>query len=61
MTGDTLGNTASASLPIGLDTGVLRGRVKPGDTVLMVTFGAGMTWGRALMRMPDPVSTAKAA
>lgn len=45
MTGDTLGNTASASLPIGLDTGVLRGRVKPGDTVLMVTFGAGMTWG----------------
>ncbi|MFJ6806484.1 3-oxoacyl-ACP synthase III family protein [Streptomyces anulatus] len=61
MTGDTLGNTAAASLPIGLDTAVLRGRVKPGDTVLMVTFGAGMTWGRALMRIPDPVSTAKAA
>ncbi|MDP9951671.1 MULTISPECIES: 3-oxoacyl-ACP synthase III family protein [Streptomyces] len=61
MTGDTLGNTASASLPIGLDAAVRRGRVKAGDTVLMVTFGAGMTWGRALMRVPGPVDADVAA
>ncbi|MFF5364759.1 3-oxoacyl-ACP synthase III family protein [Streptomyces scabiei] len=61
MTGDTFGNTASASLPIGLDAAVRRGRVRAGDTVLMVTFGAGMTWGRALMRIPSAVGAQTAA
>ncbi|GAA1573515.1 ketoacyl-ACP synthase III [Actinomadura kijaniata] len=53
LTGDVIGNTAAASLPIGLDTAVRDGRIRAGDTVLMITFGAGMTWGRALMRWPS--------
>ncbi|RCV49941.1 3-oxoacyl-ACP synthase III family protein, partial [Marinitenerispora sediminis] len=50
LTGDRFGNTAAASLPVGLDTAARDGRIRPGDTVLLITFGAGMTWGRALIR-----------
>jgi len=50
VTGDSVGNTASGSVPIGLDTAVRDGRVRTGDTVLMVSFGAGMTWGWSLMK-----------
>ena len=39
------GNTISAELPISLDESVRDGRVKRGDTVLKVTFGAGFTGG----------------
>ncbi|HEV2639105.1 MAG TPA: ketoacyl-ACP synthase III [Actinocrinis sp.] len=53
ITGDHLGNTAAASIPIGLDVAVRDGRIQPGDTILMITFGAGMTWGRILMQWPS--------
>ena len=44
------GNTSSASIPICLDECVESGRIKPGDNVLMASFGGGFTWGAVAMR-----------
>ena len=44
------GNTSAASIPIALDEAVRAGRLKPGDLLLMVAFGGGLTWGSALVR-----------
>lgn len=48
---DRYGNTSAASVPIALDEARRSGRVKKGDLVGMVTFGAGFTWAAALMRL----------
>lgn len=45
------GNTSAASIPIGLDECRETGRIKSGDLVLLVAFGAGLTWGSALIRV----------
>jgi 3-oxoacyl-[acyl-carrier-protein] synthase III len=42
---DRYGNTSSASIPIALCEAEARGLLQPGDTVVMVGFGAGLTWG----------------
>ncbi len=47
---DRMGNTSAASIPIAFDEAVEQGRIKAGDTVLMVAFGAGLTWASALVR-----------
>jgi len=47
---DRVGNTSSASIPIALDEAVRAGRLHPDDTVLMSAFGAGLTWGAAVVR-----------
>jgi 3-oxoacyl-[acyl-carrier-protein] synthase-3 len=47
---DRVGNTSSASIPIALDEVVRAGKVHRGDTVLFAAFGAGLTWGAALLR-----------
>ena len=47
---DRYGNMSSATLPVALDEAVEQGRIKPGDTVLMVAFGAGFTWGSMVLR-----------
>ncbi|MDQ3468587.1 MAG: ketoacyl-ACP synthase III [Actinomycetota bacterium] len=44
------GNTSSASIPLALVDGIERGRVAPGDLVLLVGFGAGMTAASAILR-----------
>ena len=44
------GNTSAASVPIGLHEAVGENRVQSGDWVLLVAFGAGMTWGYNLLR-----------
>jgi 3-oxoacyl-[acyl-carrier-protein] synthase-3 len=44
------GNTSSASIPICLDECVEAGRIKPGDNLLMASFGGGFTWGAVAMR-----------
>lgn len=44
------GNTSSASIPIALDEANREGLLKPGDYVLLVTFGAGLTWGAAVVK-----------
>jgi 3-oxoacyl-[acyl-carrier-protein] synthase-3 len=43
------GNTSSASIPIALDEAVRGGRIKHGDKIVLVAFGAGFTWGSALI------------
>ena len=44
------GNTSAASIPLALDEAVRNGRIKKGDLILLVAFGAGFTWGAALIR-----------
>jgi 3-oxoacyl-[acyl-carrier-protein] synthase-3 len=44
------GNTSSASIPLALEQAVTEGRVGPGSVILMVAFGAGFTWGSAVIR-----------
>lgn len=63
---DRYGNTSAASVPIALDEALKSGRCKPGDNVLLVAFGGGLTWSSALitllpgvqlprvLRAPDP-------
>ncbi len=46
---DRYGNTSAASVAIALDEALSQGRIKPGDLVLLVVFGAGLTWGAALI------------
>jgi 3-oxoacyl-[acyl-carrier-protein] synthase-3 len=44
------GNTTAATIPLLWDECMRDGRLRPGDLVLMVAFGAGMTWGASLVR-----------
>jgi len=39
------GNTSAASVPIAFDDCVRKGKIKRGDIVVLVAFGAGLTWG----------------
>ena len=43
-------NTTAGTIPLLWDEAVRTDRIRPGDLVLMVAFGAGMTWGAALVR-----------
>jgi 3-oxoacyl-[acyl-carrier-protein] synthase-3 len=47
---DRYGNTSAASIPLALDEARRGGRIKPGDLTLLVAFGAGLTYGSALLR-----------
>jgi 3-oxoacyl-[acyl-carrier-protein] synthase-3 len=42
------GNTSAASIPLVLDEAWREGRVRPGDRLLMIGFGGGLTWGACL-------------
>ena len=44
------GNTTAATIPIGLSESWKDGKIKDGSTVLMAAFGAGFTWGSAIVR-----------
>jgi 3-oxoacyl-[acyl-carrier-protein] synthase-3 len=43
------GNTSAASVAIALDEAVQTGRVHHGDLILLIVFGAGLTWGAAVI------------
>ncbi len=47
---DRLGNTSSATIPIAIHEEIMAGRLKEGDLVAMVAFGAGLTWGGVLVK-----------
>jgi 3-oxoacyl-[acyl-carrier-protein] synthase III len=47
---DRCGNTSAASIPIALDEAMRGGRIKSGDAVVLVAFGAGLTWSNAVIR-----------
>ncbi|NLM04403.1 MAG: ketoacyl-ACP synthase III [Clostridiales bacterium] len=44
------GNISAASVPVALDEAVREKRIKSGDNVLLVAFGAGLTWGSSLIK-----------
>lgn len=48
---DKYGNTSSASVPIALDEAMRCGRIKRGDVLIFVAFGAGLTWANAVVRI----------
>jgi 3-oxoacyl-[acyl-carrier-protein] synthase-3 len=47
---DRYGNTSAASIPLALDEAVKSGQIKKDDYVLLVAFGAGLTWGATLIK-----------
>ncbi len=59
---DRHANTSAASIPLALADARERGRLTPGDTVLLAAFGAGLTWGACLLTWgshppaPNPTS-----
>jgi 3-oxoacyl-[acyl-carrier-protein] synthase III len=50
MNMDEYANTSAASIPLALDEMQSRSLLKPGDPVIVVGFGAGLTWGGSLIR-----------
>ena len=47
---DRYGNTSAASIPIALREAIDNGRIRRGSTVLLVAFGAGLTWAGAVVK-----------
>ncbi len=46
----TYGNTSAASIPLALNEAVRDGRIQAGDTMVLSGFGAGLTWGAAIVK-----------
>lgn len=46
---DRYGNVSAASIPLALAEAVEQGRVKEGDTLMLVGFGGGLTWGASAL------------
>jgi len=44
------GNTSAASVPIAFDECYRKGKIKHGDIVILVAFGAGLTWGANVLQ-----------
>lgn len=55
----TTGNTSAASIPLALDDLYTSGRLSPGDAIALVGFGAGLTWGAAIVRWVLPAPPGK--
>ena len=49
------GNTSAASIPLALVESVEKGKVKLGSTAILTGFGAGMTWGGAIVRLREGI------
>ncbi len=47
---DEHANTSGASIPLALDLAVRDGRIRRGQTLLFAAFGAGFTWGSAMIK-----------
>lgn len=50
LTVDKHGNTSAASIPLALDDAYQKGSLKSGDLIMLEAFGAGFTWGSALLK-----------
>ncbi len=48
---DRFGNTSAASIPIALHEARQKGQVGEGDVLIFVGFGAGLTWGSAVLQL----------
>lgn len=49
------GNTSAASIPIALVEGVEQGKIKLASTAVLCGFGAGMTWGAAVVKLREGI------
>lgn len=58
---ESYGNMSSASIPVSLDAARRQGRLRPGDTVVLVAFGAGMTYAGAAIRWDEAARGGSAA
>jgi 3-oxoacyl-[acyl-carrier-protein] synthase-3 len=47
---ENMGNTSAATIPVAMDMAIRDGRLKRGDLILLVSFGAGLTSGSMLLR-----------
>ncbi|MFQ3550298.1 MAG: beta-ketoacyl-ACP synthase III [Armatimonadota bacterium] len=47
---DRYGNTSAASIPIAIDEALREGKIKKGDNIVTVGFGAGLTWAAGVMK-----------
>ncbi len=47
---DKYGNMSAASIPVSLDEALREGKIKEGDVVLLIAFGAGLSWASIVMR-----------
>jgi 3-oxoacyl-[acyl-carrier-protein] synthase-3 len=52
---DRYGNTSTASIPIATVEAVEKGQIKPGDKIVLVGFGAGLTWGALTAEWTGPI------
>jgi 3-oxoacyl-[acyl-carrier-protein] synthase-3 len=51
---DRFGNTSTASIPIAAYEAIESGRILPGDNLVLVGFGAGLTWGAMVLQWVSP-------
>jgi 3-oxoacyl-[acyl-carrier-protein] synthase III len=49
------GNTSTASIPIAMVEALEKGQIKPGDKLVMVGFGGGLTWGALAAEWTGPI------
>ncbi len=49
VTVDEYGNNSTASIPLAMKHALDNGRIKDGDNLLLVSFGAGLTWGSSVL------------
>ena len=47
---DRYGNMSAASIPVALDDAIKMNKIQHGDNVLLIGFGAGLTWGAAVIK-----------
>ena len=52
---DKYGNTSTASIPIAAVEAVEKGQITPGDKLVLVGFGAGLTWGALTAEWTGPI------
>jgi 3-oxoacyl-[acyl-carrier-protein] synthase-3 len=48
---DRYGNTSGASIPLAMVEAQQKGLIGPGSTLLLVAFGAGLTWAGSVLRL----------
>ncbi len=51
---DRYGNTSTASIPIAFCEAFEQGRIRAGDNLVLVGFGAGLTWGAMALQLTEP-------
>jgi 3-oxoacyl-[acyl-carrier-protein] synthase-3 len=51
VTIEKYGNNSTASIPLALDEAIREGKLQTGDLVILVGFGAGLTYGANLVRL----------